>query len=71
MSVRPEFASHKLNTEGLGKVSDVRASFTRLLEELELVCPASREFSIVKTKLEEASFFAVKAISANEENQEK
>lgn len=45
------------------KVYNIRVAFTQLLEELESMLPGnSREISIIKTKLEEASFYAGKAV---------
>lgn len=61
--INPLFSSVKLNEEGLAKVSTIRIGFTSLLDELESILPGnSREISIIKTKLEEASFYAVKAV---------
>lgn len=64
-----EFTSYPLSADGFGKVTQTRIAFDTLLEALKTLCPESREFSLVKTKLEEASFFAVKAISADSANQ--
>jgi phage FluMu protein Com len=41
---------------------DVATHFTILLEALEEICPKGRELSIVRTKLEEASFYAKKSL---------
>ena len=69
--VDPLFRVHRLNGEGLHKAGEIAKSFNGLLEELRLLCPEStREFSIVKTKLEEACFFAKKAVANVAENQE-
>jgi hypothetical protein len=69
--IRPEFKAYKLNAQGIMAIEELRAKFSILLDYLEYFCSAStREFSIAKTKLEEALFFANKAISLNPENQE-
>jgi hypothetical protein len=44
--------------------------FEKCLADLQEVCPESREFSITKTKLEEACFFAKKSVAIQPENQE-
>ena len=67
--INPLFSSVQLNTEGLMKVNNIRVAFTQLLDELESILPGnSREISIIKTKLEEASFYAVKAVRNYEGN---
>jgi hypothetical protein len=59
----PLFSSVKLNENGLDAVKSIRIAFTKLMDILEDVLPGnSREISIIKTKLEEASFYAVKAV---------
>lgn len=68
----PLFEVHALNDEGIAKAQRIAASFSTLLRILEFECSPqekSREFSIVKTKLEEASFFAKKAMASAPENQ--
>jgi len=67
----PLFEVHKLNATGLRRANDLAKAFNGLLEELRVLCPEqTREFSIVKTKLEEACFFAKKSIANLAENQE-
>lgn len=63
--MRKEFQVHKLNQSGLAKANQIAGAFDTLLGQLEGLCPEGREFSIVKTKLEEASFFAKKAVAVN------
>lgn len=58
-----EFSTTKVTPEGVQKLQECRIAFSTLLDTLKVLCPESREFSLVKTKLEEASFFAIKAIS--------
>ena len=63
----PLFESYHLSVAGQKKVRNVRLAFSRLVAELEEICgggpEAGREIALVKTKLEEACFFAVKATS--------
>lgn len=66
-----EFAVQKLNEEGFKKAEMMRNEFDRLLSFLKEVCMDGREFSILKTKLEEACFFAKKSMALNINNQEK
>lgn len=60
-----EFQVHRLNAQGLERAGNVADAFDYLLDQLCVMCPPGRELSIVRTKLEEACFFAKKAI-ANE-----
>lgn len=69
MLVHNLFGYKNLNAKGVYATQQVAESFSNLLEELAGYCPEGREFSIVKTKLEEASFFAKKAVSSSPENQ--
>jgi hypothetical protein len=69
MPVSPLFPFHKLNAQGIELAVKIARDFDQLLKELSQVCPDGREFSIVKTKLEEASFFAKKSIANVPENQ--
>jgi hypothetical protein len=67
---KPEFVSHKLNGDGISKAQSITSLFSSLLIDLESICMEGREFSITKTKLEEACFFAKKAMAISLENQE-
>lgn len=62
------FAVHKLNDTGLAKAEDIAHRFADLASRLETICPAGRERSILMTKLEEACFFAKKAMVADPAN---
>jgi hypothetical protein len=64
-----EFEVHLLNERGINVAQSLVLRFDELLSWLDTVLPEGREFSIVKTKLEEASFFAKKAMAVNKEFQ--
>lgn len=63
-----EFAFHALNTGGVARSNAVREAFDRLLTEVEVLVPAGRESAIMRTKLEEASFFAQKSLAGDPRN---
>lgn len=58
-----EFQVHMLNETGKEKAGKIANAFNTLLEELKQLCPETREFSLARTKLEEACFFAKKAMA--------
>lgn len=61
--LHPEFAVHTLNEEGKKMAVRIGCIFHNALTELEMVCPSGREMALVKTKMEEACFFAKKAMA--------
>ena len=66
-----EFTFYRLNETGIALANDIAKTFNDCLNNLVAVCPAgTREFSICKTKLEEACFFAKKAMANDPSNQE-
>ncbi len=66
----PAFTSYKLNSSGLVKAADIATMFDSLYRTLQLACPIGRELSLVHTKLEEACFYAKKAMAADPQNHE-
>lgn len=70
--IDPLFKGIPLNETGLAKALNVRLMFTDLKNGLEhqLGIGDGRSWSIIKTKLEEACMFAVKAVSLDPSNQE-
>lgn len=70
MIIDPLFSFTLMSEEGKDKSQLISELFSTLLYALEDVLPGnSREFSIAKAKLEEASFFAKKALRNYKENQ--
>lgn len=64
-----EFSVHMLNEQGKSKAQTIAKAFDTLLTTLLAINPeASREMSLARTKLEEACFFAKKAMASNPEN---
>jgi hypothetical protein len=67
--VADEFRVHLLNPAGLNAATRVGGLFEKLLEELSLDVPPGRERSLVITKLQEASYWAKRAIAVQPWNQ--
>lgn len=68
--VDPLFQFHRLNEQGIKKAQEIAERFNGLLVELNRLIPVQgRELAIAKTKLEEAAFFAKKAMAQDSTNQ--
>lgn len=64
-----EFEVHMLNESGKVKAAAIAVAFDECLDRLLKVSPEpSREMSVCRTKLEEACFFAKKAMASKPEN---
>lgn len=59
-----EFTVHLLNEGGKAKAIQIAEAFDTCLTSLTSLCPTGRELAIVRTKLEEACFFAKKAMAS-------
>ena len=71
ITIRDEFQVHKLNADGMGRAMDIAKIFSVFLNNLESVTGVDgREMDIVRTKLQEANFFAKCAVAVRTENQE-
>jgi hypothetical protein len=68
--VRDEFQVHRLNAAGMAKAQLLGEVFSEALNQIDKIVPDGRELSLVKTKLQEASFFAKRAIAMHPFNQE-
>lgn len=71
MEIDSLFKVHLLNEDGKLLAVKMAEDFTTLLSSLSAVLQDSRDFSIVKTKLQEACFFAKRALATQERFQEK
>ena len=58
-----EFQVHMLTEDGKAKAVQIAQAFDECLERITVLCAPGREMSIVRTKLEEACFFAKKAMA--------
>jgi hypothetical protein len=64
------FKFHRLNTEGAVKATRIQHLFEATVGALEeIIGTDNREMSLVRTKLEEACFFAKKAMAVQKLNQ--
>lgn len=69
-AIREEFDVHVLNHEGLRKARDIASCFSTLLNDLEEHCGKDgREMALVRTHLQQANFFAKRAMATRPENQ--
>lgn len=66
----PLFKVHMLNAEGKRLALEISCMFEDLLLGTTSICGTGREMAIVRTKLEEACFFAKKAMASLPHNQE-
>lgn len=68
--IRDEFSVHMLNDDGIAKAKKLGEAFSALLNTVEDVCGKDgREMAVVRTKLQEAAFFAKRAMAVMAENQ--
>lgn len=66
------FQVNRLNEDGMKKADEIAYLFDGLYTKISKLCPVDgREFAIVKTKLEEACFYAKKSVALNVKNQQK
>lgn len=63
--MKKEFAVHMLNETGKTKAAAIAEVFDTALTALEELVPPGREIAIVRTKLEEACFFAKKGMASD------
>ncbi len=70
-NIRNEFQVHRLNDEGMARANDLARLFSEFLSGVEChTGTEGRDVAIVRTKLQEASFYAKRAMASHVENQE-
>ena len=70
MEIHELFEVHMLNDRGKRRAVEIAEIFSTLLYSLEVIVSAnSRNMSIVKTKLQEAAFYAKRQMAEQKENQ--
>lgn len=65
-----EFATHMLNEDGKGKAATIADAFDTCLDTLTTLVADPRCLALVRTKLEEACFFAKKGMAVDPANQQ-
>lgn len=70
MNIRPEFQVHILNASGKAKAHVIADALSAALDTIERQGVTGRALALVKTKLEEAGFFAKRGMAELPENQE-
>ncbi len=72
MGIRPEFQTHTLNEEGKANAEQLAMGFSNLMYLVEMfgLGGDGRALALAKTKLEEACFFAKRAMATKSSNQE-
>lgn len=63
-----DFHHVKLSIEGESKAQAVANGFSAFLAQLKSYCPEGRELSLVRTKLQEACFWAKKSVCSEAQN---
>ena len=71
MTIRDEFDTYDMSNAGQARAFDIAMVFTEALDAIEkIVGKEGRDMAIVRTKLEEACFFAKRANSRKPESQQ-
>ncbi len=73
MTIRDEFKSHLLNQQGIDKSIAIAEKYSDLLNDLDALvrsCPANaREASLMRTTLQDSSFWARRALALHPAHQ--
>ena len=62
------FDTHKLNEKGFEEVKTLKLLMSKACETALALMPEGREKAVFKTKIEEAMFFATKAVAGKDGN---
>lgn len=59
-----------VNTEGQARVQKIEWEFNDIMNQMLNICPSGRELALVRTKLQEACFWAKKAVCESSQFQQ-
>lgn len=60
------YAHHFPSPASVDVIAELRGAFSRLHEQIEASCPASRERSVALTNLETTAMWAIKSVVCND-----
>ena len=64
--MKKTFAYHKPSAASLDALAKLRVLFSTAADEMERLCPKSRELSVALTHIETAAMWANKAVTHND-----
>lgn len=68
--MKKTYAYHKPSVVGLDKIRALRELFSQVHDQIESLCPNSRERSVALTNLETTAMWAIKAVVCNDPESE-
>lgn len=63
MSIREEFQVHLINPEGIAAAEAIALALSEALDKVDAIVPAGRERSLFVTNMQQAAFWAKRAIA--------
>ena len=68
--MKKTFAYHKPSPAGLESIRQLRELFSAVSDQIEHLCPNSREKAVALTNLETTAMWAIKAVVCNDPESE-
>jgi hypothetical protein len=66
MPIDKPYAYHEPSTDGLAKITELRALFSLVERKIKEICPAGRQQSIALTNNEQTAMWSIKAVVFND-----
>lgn len=66
VAIHKTFAYHRPGHDGMDKITQLRSLFSAVADQIDALCPHSRERSIALTELETCAMWAIKAVVIND-----